>query len=136
MWVRRMHSTYCTLCGITTNAHAIGWGSNTMDLPEIVITRARKSNILMPGYVTKALTHFWHPPPVKIQDQLYPHAKPSYGAKTQHATAEDTTTKEIHSRVCGVFLFLARGVNGGLLPTLSARATPTGKPDGTNDGSM
>ncbi len=31
-----------------------------------------------------------YPPPIKIQDQTYPHAKPNYGAKTQHATAEDT----------------------------------------------
>jgi hypothetical protein len=79
----------------------------------------------MPGYFTKALT-LRHPPPVKSQDQPYPHAKPNYGAKTQHATAEDTTTplnkagKKFIQEVCGVFLFLARGVKGGLLPALSA----------------
>ncbi len=27
---------------------------------------AKKVHILMPGYVTKALTSFWHPPPIKI----------------------------------------------------------------------
>jgi hypothetical protein len=52
----------------------------------------KKVHVLMPGYVTKALTRFHHPPPVKSQDQPYQHAKPNYGAKTQHATAEDTHT--------------------------------------------
>jgi hypothetical protein len=46
----------------------------------------------MPGYVTKALTRFQHPPPVKSQDQPYLYANPNYGTKTQHAMAEDTTT--------------------------------------------
>ena len=53
--------------------------------------KGKKVHVLMPGYVTKALTHFQHPPPVKSQDQPYLHAKPNYGAKTQHATAEVTT---------------------------------------------
>jgi hypothetical protein len=83
----------------------------------------------MPGYVTKALTCFQHPPPVKSQDQPYPHAKPNYGAKNQHATAEDTPPtldkagKKFIQEVCGVFLFLARGVDGGLLPALSTLAS-------------
>ncbi len=89
---------------------------------------------MKPGYVTKALTHFQHPPPVKSQDQPYPHAKPNYGAKTQHATAEDTTPplhkvgKKFIQEVCGVFLFLARGVDGGLLPALSALASQQANP--------
>jgi hypothetical protein len=89
----------------------------------------KKVHVSMPGYVTKALTRFQHPPPVKSQDQPYPHAKPNYGAKTQHATAEDTTPpldkarKKFIQEVCRVFLFLARGVNGGLLLTLSALAS-------------
>jgi hypothetical protein len=29
----------------------------------------KKVHVFMPGYVTKALTHFQHPPPVKSQDQ-------------------------------------------------------------------
>jgi hypothetical protein len=51
----------------------------------------KKVHVSMPGYVTIALTRFQHPPPVKSQDQPYPHAKLNYGAKTQYATAEDTT---------------------------------------------
>ncbi len=89
----------------------------------------KKVPVLMPGYVPKALIHFQHPPPIKIQDQTYPHAKPNYGAKTQHATAKETSPplnkggKKFIQEVCGVFLFLACGVNGGLLPTLSALAS-------------
>jgi hypothetical protein len=89
----------------------------------------------MPGYVTKALTRFQHLPSVKSQDQPYPHAKPNYGAKTQPAMAEDTTPpldkagKKFIQEVCGVFLFLASGVNNGLLPAPSAlvfqQANPT-----------
>jgi hypothetical protein len=96
--------------------------------------KGKKVHVLMPGYVTKALTYFWHPPPVKIQDQPYPHAKPNYGAKTQHAMAEDTSPplnkagKKFIQRVCRVFLFLARGVDGGLLPALSALASQQANP--------
>ncbi len=88
----------------------------------------------MPGYVTKALTHFQHPLPVKSQDQPYPHAKPNHGAKTQHAMAEDThppldkVGKKFIQEVCGVFLFLARGVNGSLLPALSALVSQQANP--------
>jgi hypothetical protein len=96
--------------------------------------KGKKVHVLMPGYVTKALTRFWHPPPAKSQDQSYPHAKPSYGAKTQHATAEDTTPplnkagKKFIQEVCGVFLFLARRVDGGLLPAHSALASQKANP--------
>jgi hypothetical protein len=89
----------------------------------------------MPGYVTKALTRFWDPPLVKSQDQPYPHAKPNHGAKTQHATAENTTPppldkvgKKFIQEVYRVFLFLACGVNGGLLPALSALASQQANP--------
>jgi hypothetical protein len=67
----------------------------------------------MTGSVAKALTRFWHPPPVKIQNQSYPHAKPNYGAKMQHATAKDTSPplkklgKKFIQEVYRVFLFLA-----------------------------
>jgi hypothetical protein len=94
----------------------------------------KKVHVLMPGYVTKALTRFQHPPPVKSQDQPYPHAKPNYGAKTQHAMAEDTTPpldkagKKFIQEVCRVFLFLACGVNGGLLLALSALASQQANP--------
>jgi hypothetical protein len=98
--------------------------------------KGKKAHVLMPGYVTKALTHFWHPPPIKSQNQPYPHTKPNYGAKTQHATAEDTTPpldkagKKFVQEVCGVFLSLTHGVDGGLLPALSTLASQQVNPMG------
>jgi hypothetical protein len=70
----------------------------------------KKVHVLMPGYVTKALTRFWHPPPVKIQNQPYPHTKPNYRAKTQHSTAEDTSPPSTRrgrnlSKKCAEFSF-------------------------------
>jgi hypothetical protein len=53
--------------------------------------KAKKVHVLMPGYITKALTCFLHPPLVKIQDHSYPHTKSNYWAKMQHAMAEDTS---------------------------------------------
>jgi hypothetical protein len=88
----------------------------------------------MPGYVPKALTHFRHPPLIKSQDQPYPHTKPSYGAKTQHATAEDTTPPpstrwgQKSSKKCAEFSFVARGINGSLLPAFSALASQQANP--------
>ena len=88
----------------------------------------------MPGYVDKALARFKHPPPAKPQHQPYPHVKPNYGAKTQYAKEADTSPpldkagKKFIQEVCGVFLFLARGVDGGLLPPLSALASQQANP--------
>jgi hypothetical protein len=88
----------------------------------------------MPGYLPKALTRFKHPIPSKPQDQPYPHIKPNYGAKTQHTAAEDTSPpldkggKQFIQEVCGTFLFYARGIDGGILPALSALASQQAKP--------
>ena len=77
------------------------------------------------------------PPPNKRQEQPYPHVKPNYGAHTQYAQGEDVSPaldkawKKFIQKVCGVFLFLARAVDGGLLPALSSltsqQANPTEK---------
>ncbi len=45
----------------------------------------------MPGYVTKALTRFWHPPPVKIQDQ-------SYLSRTQKVYNQNLLCQEMSTR--------------------------------------
>jgi hypothetical protein len=88
----------------------------------------------MPNYVTKALARFRHPPPTKPQDQPYPHVKPNYGAKEQYAKPDDDSPpldkhgKKFIQEVCGVFLFLARGVDGGILPALSALASQQANP--------
>ena len=79
----------------------------------------------MPGYVQKALPRFQYPPLAKQQDQPYPHVKPNYGAKIQYddSPALSKAGKKIIQEVCGVFLFLARVVDGGLLPALSSLAS-------------
>ncbi len=66
-------------------------GEQYCGLSSIWDYKGKNVHVSMPGYVTKALTHFQHPPPIKSQDQPYPHTKPNYGTKMQHATAEDTT---------------------------------------------
>jgi hypothetical protein len=83
----------------------------------------------MPNYVNKALTRFQHTPPQKWQDQPYPHVKPTYGAKKQYSQVEDNSPaldkagKKFIQEVRGVFLYLARAVDGGLLPALSSLAS-------------
>jgi hypothetical protein len=94
----------------------------------------QKVHILMPGYVRKALTRFQPPPPTKRQDQPYPHVKPNYGAHTQYAQGEDVSPalnkagKKIIQEVCGVFLFLARAVDGELPLALSSLASQQANP--------
>ena len=90
----------------------------------------RKVHLTMPNYVSKALTRFQHPPPNKPQDQPYPHVKPNYGAKKQYARPDDQSPplnkagKKFVQEVCGVFLFLARGIDGAFCRH-SARSHPS-----------
>jgi hypothetical protein len=84
-----------------------------------------KIHLLMPNYVNKALAQFQHTPPQTRQDQPYPHVKPTYGAKKQYSQVEDNTNldkagKKFIQEVCGVFLYLTRTVDRGLLPALSS----------------
>jgi hypothetical protein len=89
----------------------------------------------MQGYVRKALTSFQHSTPAKQQDQPYPHVKPNYGAKKQYSQDKDDSPALSKAgggnvqEVCGLFLYLARAVDGGLLPALSSlpsqQANPT-----------
>jgi hypothetical protein len=70
----------------------------------------------------------------QIEDQPYPHVKPNYGAKEQYTRPDDDSPplnkagKKYIQEVCGVFLFLARGVDSGLLPMLSSLASQQAKP--------
>ena len=97
-------------------------------------------HILMPGYVCKALTRFQHTPSTKRQDQPHPHVKPNYGAHTQYAQGEDVSPaldkvgKKFIQEVCGVFQFLARAVNGGLLLALSSLASQQANSTEKNNG--
>jgi hypothetical protein len=105
-------------CGLTIKWDYNGW----------------KVHLLKPNYVNKALARFQHTPPRKWQDQPYPHVKPTYGAKKQYSQVEDNSPalnkagKKFIEEVCRVFLYLARAVNGGLLPALSSFASQQANP--------
>ena len=66
--------------------------------------------LYMLSYVQDALTRFRHALPHKLQDQPYPHVKPTYGAKAQHATYADPSPlltpaqKKLVQEVTGTFL--------------------------------
>jgi len=45
----------------------------------------RYVHVSMPGYCERAGKQFHHPIPKKPEDQPYPHAEPTYGAKQQYA---------------------------------------------------
>jgi len=75
----------------------------------------------MPDAVQKALLRFKHIALSKPQHQPYPHVKPNYGAKAQYETQRDDSPKldkagtKFIQEVTGVFLFMARAINGQLL---------------------
>jgi hypothetical protein len=89
----------------------------------------QKVHLSMPNHVNKALARFQHTPPQTQQDQPYSHVKPTYGAKKQYSQVEDNflnldrAGKKFIQDVCRVFLYLARAVDGGLLPALSLFAS-------------
>jgi hypothetical protein len=88
----------------------------------------------MPMYVKKALQRFQHPPPMKPQNQPHPSVKKTYGAKAQYAKPPDKAPqldkagKKFIQEVTGVFLFLARAVDGTMLTPLSALASEQASP--------
>ncbi len=108
-----------------------------MDSPSSGTTRNGKSTSPCRGTSKKPSLTSNTPPPAKQQDQPYPHIKPNYGAKKQYSQEDDNAPalnkaqKKIIQEVCRVFLFLARAVDGGLLPALSSlpsqQANPTEK---------
>ena len=74
------------------------------------------------------------PPPMKPQNQPHPSVKKTYGAKAQYANppdkvpALDKVGKRFIQEVTGVFLFLARAVDGTMLTPLSALASEQANP--------
>ncbi len=89
----------------------------------------QKVHLSMPTY-----QHFQHPPPTKLQNQPHPSVKKPYGAKVQYAKPPnkdpqlDKAGKKFFQEVTGVFLFLARAVNGTMLIPLSALASKQASP--------
>jgi hypothetical protein len=94
----------------------------------------KKVHLSMPLYTKNGLKQFQHPPPIVPQDQLHPHVYKTYGAKVQHAKANnnspplDKVRKKIIQVVTGVFLFLARAVDSTMLTPLSAIAPKQAAP--------
>jgi hypothetical protein len=83
----------------------------------------------MPLYAKNGLKQFQYPPPIVLQDQPHPHVHKTYGAKVQHAKANndspllDKVGEKIIQEVTGVFLFLARAVDSTMPTPLSAIAS-------------
>ena len=97
-------------------------------------SRVRKVHLTMPNAVQKALLRFNHVKPTKPQYQPYPHQPIVYGAKAQYVTQPiespklDKAGTKFIQEVTGVFLFMARAINGRLLPALSALASEQASP--------
>jgi hypothetical protein len=47
----------------------------------------------MPGYIKKALLHFKHEKPEKIQNSPHPHTIPNHGSLIQYAADKDNSPK-------------------------------------------
>ena len=94
----------------------------------------RKVHLSMPGYIPRALKRFEHEPPLKRQDQPYPHVPPNYGARVQYAKAADDSDplskqdKKFVMQVTGTFLFYARAIDSTMLPALSSIASEQNAP--------
>jgi hypothetical protein len=88
----------------------------------------------MPLYAKNGLKQFQHPPLIVPQDQPHPHVHKTYGAKVQHAKANndspllDKAGGEIIQEVTGVFRFLAQAVDSTMLTPLSAIASKQAAP--------
>ncbi len=53
----------------------------------------RKAHLWMPGYIKKALLHFKHEKPEKIQNSPHPHTIPNHGSLIQYAADKDNSPK-------------------------------------------
>jgi hypothetical protein len=87
-------------------------------------------HVSMLKYIPEALTQFQHKPPHIPQHQLYPHVKPTYGAKAQYTEVVDTSllldkkAKKYIQVVIGTFLYYARCVDDStMLLALGSLAT-------------
>ena len=98
--------------------------------------KGQKVHISMPNYVANALQSFHHRSTTKLKHHPYTHVNPTYGARmTQYAKVEDVfdkAGKKFIQEVCGVFLYLAQAISGGLLLALSALASQQANPTKKN----
>ena len=88
----------------------------------------------MPTYIEKALQRFQHPPPKKSAKPTAPQRQKDIRGKSavrnppDEAPALDKAGKRFIQEVTGVFLFLARAVDGTMLTPLSALASEQASP--------
>jgi hypothetical protein len=88
----------------------------------------RTCDISMPGYVSNVLNKFQHATPTQPQDTPSKYITPSYGAKTQYATKDETpplSTKQCTNiqKIRGSVLYYARAVDPTVLMPLNDIAT-------------
>ena len=89
----------------------------------------REIHLSMLSYVQYALTRFRPARPRKLQDQPYPHFKPTYGAKAQSATDADPSPlltpaqNKFVQEVTGTFLYYARSIDATIIPSLGTIPT-------------
>jgi hypothetical protein len=82
-------------------------------------------DISMPGYIERALHRFQHPKPTRAQHSPHKWIVPVYGATTQLALEEDTTTpiddktRKYLQQVIGTLLYYARAVDNTMLVAIS-----------------
>jgi hypothetical protein len=87
----------------------------------------------MPGYIDRALQRFQHPAPATPEDAPHSWTKPTYGAHTQYAPAEDTSpvldasNQKRVQEVLGVLLYYARAIDPTMLVALGSIATQQAK---------
>ncbi len=95
--------------------------------------KGKKVHVLMPGYVTSPHP-FSAPPTCQESGPTLPaHQTKLWGKDSAchsrgHTPPLNKVGKKFIQEVCEVFLFLACGVNGGLLPALSALASKQANP--------
>ena len=101
----------------------IGWDYPNNEVP-----------LSMLSYVQDTLKIFYHIQPRWKQDQPHTHVKPTYRAKVQYATNEDTSPasspveKKFTQEVTGTFLHYARAVDAIMLPALEFITTQQANP--------
>jgi hypothetical protein len=84
----------------------------------------RTCDISMPGYVANVINKFQHAAPKQPQDTPSKYITPSYGAKTQYATRDETPLLSANQctniqKITGSVLYYARAVDTTVLMPLN-----------------
>ena len=93
----------------------------------------KRVHLSMAPYLQKALRQFDNIIPTHRHDSPYPHVEPKYGQKQQYAEYDRSAPvgkdEQKHvQKVTGKFNWYARGVDGTLLPAISALSAQQAKP--------